>query len=876
MMDRKRKRIKPIAYLLIISCVMSGCNNKKLEIPDLAEPVVSNESYRPVEFGNVGRVELVNGQVVPMEYCHFWDTDTALENIHVNIGEYVEEGTVLATADADYIKKVIESVTFEKTNCVAAYAINCDIYDVKLEELKHKLKGFKELSDKKGIKETNREIDVLEENHRYDGLLYNHQIKSYDAQLKKQRELLDDTSIYARKSGYVTYVKDVSKGNTVKNSENVVIVSDYNDAYVELGHTIDERLLEKYTSCYTIINGKKYALNEYEYSSNEKLVADSRNIYPPVRLRFEDPNMKLDVGKSVAVLLKKDFAEDVLFIGNDSLYEDTKGNFVYVKNGETREVRYIETGIRDEQNTQVLSGLEEGELVYYSSESIVPETYTTHVAEVSDFTDQVTTQKLLRVDSSKRMIFSDWEGEVAEIFATNESEVQEGALICTIKTDSGSAVLADLRNSMERVSNEYKKQIEELDNQKKTLEKMKASLKDAPGDVEKKKEDLPFSEKTDDEKVEDSKIQKTLRTQTDNAEGEQQEDTTQAETTESTKENVTETEITESTQENTTQVETTESTKESVTEAETTVDEPEKKEEETTAKDAQESDEKEQLPADREQEEEPVRPYMKDELKCQIQCIKLMKKLAENQFNYQYGLLKAQYAELSANNNGSGLISVYSDYTGKVKDMNYDIGSKIAIGDKVCIVEEPCEPYIEAVSDKRIKIEQEDFVVEEPTSFTLNQQVDLVDESTDVTYTGKVVGLGGDTVAEKYYINTIEDKVYITNNVVNGIGQRAYIKVDDEKYFSNYPETIDASRYVQYSSKNIEDVIVLPEGILCYEKVKAKEITLCYVWKIVDGQLVKHYVRYLSSGVATDGSRVDCVIDGINVGDELAKVTKQE
>ena len=79
-----------------------------------------------------------------------------------------------------------------------------------------------------------------------------------------------------------------------------------------------------------------------------------------------------------------------------------------------------------------------------------------------------------------------------------------------------------------------------------------------------------------------------------------------------------------------------------------------------------------------------------------------------------------------------------------------------------------------------------------------------MDESTDVTYTGKVVGLGGDTIAEKYYINTIEDKVYITNNVVNGIGQRAYIKVDDEKYFSNYPETIDASRYVQYSSKNIE------------------------------------------------------------------------
>lgn len=53
--------------------------------------------------------------------------------------------------------------------------------------------------------------------------------------------------------------------------------------------------------------------------------------------------------------------EDVLYVGNDSIYEDDQGSFVYVKNGEQREQRYIETGVSDTVNTEVISGLSEGE-----------------------------------------------------------------------------------------------------------------------------------------------------------------------------------------------------------------------------------------------------------------------------------------------------------------------------------------------------------------------------------------------------------------------------------------------------------------------------------------------------------------------------------
>ena len=87
---------------------MSGCTGETVEVPDLKAPVGMNEAYRPVGYDDIGVIEYCDAVVVPTQYAHFWTTNTAIAEIHVEIGQYVEEGTLLATADVEQVREEIK------------------------------------------------------------------------------------------------------------------------------------------------------------------------------------------------------------------------------------------------------------------------------------------------------------------------------------------------------------------------------------------------------------------------------------------------------------------------------------------------------------------------------------------------------------------------------------------------------------------------------------------------------------------------------------------------------------------------------------------------------------------------------------------------
>ena len=73
-------------------------------------------------------------------------------------------------------------------------------------------------------------------------------MKKYDRDLSDYYEIVSDGKLYARQSGYVTFCKNLKNTNQVSAVENVVIVSDYEDCYIELAeHTVKETLV---SSCF--------------------------------------------------------------------------------------------------------------------------------------------------------------------------------------------------------------------------------------------------------------------------------------------------------------------------------------------------------------------------------------------------------------------------------------------------------------------------------------------------------------------------------------------------------------------------------------------------------------------------------------------------
>ena len=169
----KLKNVKAkISYMLCAMLLLTtGCGKEAMEAPELQKPVAVNESYRPVEMGNVGDIEIRDGVVVPTDYCHFYLTTVKVSEVKVEVGDYVEAGTVIVEADSEGATEQISSLSGQKSLNYNAWDINCKIYEQNKKELEYKIKGAQENGDVEGEEALKTQLAVLQENHSYADLV---------------------------------------------------------------------------------------------------------------------------------------------------------------------------------------------------------------------------------------------------------------------------------------------------------------------------------------------------------------------------------------------------------------------------------------------------------------------------------------------------------------------------------------------------------------------------------------------------------------------------------------------------------------------------------------------------------------------------------
>ncbi|MBQ8412113.1 MAG: efflux RND transporter periplasmic adaptor subunit, partial [Lachnospiraceae bacterium] len=275
--------------------------------------------------------------------------------------------------------------------------------------------------------------------------------------LSEEKALQTNGNLVARSSGYVTYIKDFSDSDMVSSGENIVIISDYEDTYVKLdAYTNDsDRITENYHYFYALIDGERYELEPYDYLPIELSMAQGKGVYLNARMKLSDGGELPEVGSDFSVLFYRELSENVLVIGKDSVYEDDKGDFVYVKTDEGKEMRYVELGNSDMNYVEVLSGLSEGEWVYYTSGSVIPESYEEYTVSLQDYTVYGASEFYTVRDSKRKKIFSMYEGQITEVYVEQGEVVEKGQLICTVKTNEGSALLTEMSNSIDSFKSGY-------------------------------------------------------------------------------------------------------------------------------------------------------------------------------------------------------------------------------------------------------------------------------------------------------------------------------------------------------------------------------------------------------------------------------------
>lgn len=502
------------AMLLAGVMLLTGCGSRTGEkAPELVEAMVTNDAYRPVERGNIGDVgnlEVLKGVVVPQEDCYFFNASATIDDVKVSVGQYVEAGTVLATIRLDELQEAIANITDTIKQEKKNHEQQEKIFDYTIDKYEYQRKAMEETGDTDGVAALKKQRAIEEENHMFDGLMYERQIKQYETELAEKRKLLAEGKLVARHAGYVTYVKNLAKNAEAGASENIVIVADYSKKYVEVqgeGGNLDmnDTVHRKAQFVYTTVGGRKYALSQYEYSKDILAMMEANNNY--ANIRYEIPSgIDVEVGDFLPVCYAKKSVLDVLIIGKDSLYTEGNDNFVYVKTKDNnKERRDITIGESDEHYIEVMSGLSEGEEVYYSSLALVPGNYKPVTVRLSDYHKSARTNKCQLKDKTEFNLYARENMRVSEVLVAEGDTVKRGDIVLKVKADGGKAELIAAKNAIDaevkaynQLCKDYKKQIKELDDQIEAAARRQLELENLTDLMTEPAED------TEEEKVEDA------------------------------------------------------------------------------------------------------------------------------------------------------------------------------------------------------------------------------------------------------------------------------------------------------------------------------------------------------------------------------------
>lgn len=730
------------ALLTVILCC-TGCGQKQnADVPKLIEPVSVNAAYRPVEYGSVGKVEVLPATVVPEEYGHYYKANVLISDILVEVGDTVAAGDVLAYADVETAKEALNDYQRQLAYENATYALQQEISRISREKMAYlKAQQTAVQQDAEDIRsdgtetseveardistdteDYDKQIAVEQENAYYDSLLHEYRVAALQESIADMQEIVADGTLTARHGGQVTYTKNIAKGLTAGANENIVIVSDLTDMHIELTDTgIQEFRFRKYDVQYIMVDGEKVPVTEAEYSSEEKVLAEVNDSYPNVRFACP-PGYTWTLGAMYPVYFMKEDMQDVLVVGNDSLYTEGEDQYVYVRNesGE-QEKRYIETGVSDDSYTQVKEGLSEGEQVYYHSTVRMPSDYSEYTVELSDFELTKCANKYKMSEANVFPYLSSCEGEITEVAVEKGAEVSEGDLLYIIDTGEGKAAMTEAQRSIDMENLFYQESITSLDEQIAETNAM---------------------------------------AQTDGS------------------------------------------------------------------------------------------------MSYEVLILNIQKELAERSHENSLYELQKNYDKISSGNDGTGKVSVYAPVSGKVSQVDIVAGDSVEAGNQMLQITTKSTDIIQ------VQMEQTDAIVAD-----VGETVTI---SRDAEYwEGICIGFGaGPHNAGKGYVYTDDSgEVHLSYNGGESDCAMFYIRMKDAAFLEGQTEG-DGKKLV-FTSISMHNVVVLPSSLIYTEAdpMIANKV-YHYVWRLVDGELIKQYVL-VDDSLRTSDKQV--VLSGVAPGDVVVQ-----
>lgn len=386
MKNKKKTWIIIIAVAVIVILIIAGITGKKDSTPVTAEKIKLN---------NITEVIPANGKIQPVIEVKI-SPDVSGEIVELNFkeGDKVKRGDLIIKIKQDVYISVKERAEASLNSTKA----QLDQQLAQFTQTEANFERNKKLFEQKAISEKEYE-DALSQyevaKEQIKAARFN--VRSYDAALKEANENLYKTSIYAPMDGIISKLS-VEKGERVVgtsqmagtemlrianfnemevlvdvNENDIIRIKDNDTAIIE----VDAYPNRKFTGVVTQIanSAKNIGSTTDQVTNFEVKVLVLPESYSDLVTEGKNP---FRPGMSASVSIQTATKNNVLTVPiqsittrSDLLSDSVKKNLtvnesvenVFVVKGDTLQVRKITTGIQDLNNIEVLTGLQEGEMV---------------------------------------------------------------------------------------------------------------------------------------------------------------------------------------------------------------------------------------------------------------------------------------------------------------------------------------------------------------------------------------------------------------------------------------------------------------------------------------------------------------------------------
>ncbi len=254
--------------------------------------------------------------------------------VHVNAGDYVEEGQLLCEID---------------TKQVDGAKLQLDSAEIQLKDAKTNLERMKVLYASGDI--SKQAYEQMESQAKGAQIAYDGAKLAYDNQV-------EFSSITAAISGRIESSSMEVHGMASQSSPLCVIAG---DGSKQVSFAVTEAVLDQVNvgdSIRVEKNGSQYTGTVTEVNT----MVDAKTGLFSVKASVEDDGALVS-GSSVKLYVTSDKAEDVMTVPVDSVYYDNGQPYVYTYDNGTVHKVPIETGISDDEKMEILSGLAAENLV---------------------------------------------------------------------------------------------------------------------------------------------------------------------------------------------------------------------------------------------------------------------------------------------------------------------------------------------------------------------------------------------------------------------------------------------------------------------------------------------------------------------------------